>query len=89
MASGTPLVKNLTVTNNGNETLRYAVVPDPMVSLSLPENAGAVTSYSYRASIDDSSVPSQWVDIENDERTEHHTMSYYNLHDYVAVDRPF
>lgn len=89
VASGTPLVKNLTVTNNGNETLRYAVVPDPMVSLSLPENAGAVTSYSYRASIDDSSVPSQWVDIENDERTEHHTMSYYNLHDYVAVDLPF
>lgn len=87
--SGTPLVKELTVTNNGNETLRYAISPDPLVRMTLPDNTGASTSYVYSFSGDDSSVKFDWVDIETNGLGEQHTMSYYQLHDYVAVDLPF
>lgn len=87
--SGTPVAKELTVTNNGNETLRYAISPDPLVRMTLPDNADAATSYVYTFSGDDPSVKFDWVDIETNGLGEQHTMSYYQLHDYVAVDLPF
>lgn len=87
--SGTPLHKELTVSNNGNETLLYAITPDPLVRMTLPDNADASTTYSYAFSGDDSSVKFDWVDIETNGLGTQHDMSYYNLHDYVAVDLPF
>lgn len=87
--SGTPLSRDLVVTNNGNETLRYSVVPDALVRLTTPENPDAVTTYQYVASVDDASADTPWVDIETNGLGEHHPLSYYMLHDYVAVDLPF
>ncbi len=87
--SGTPLSKDVTITNNGNETLRYSIAPDQLVNLTLPEKDGATTSYAYRFSGDDSSVKFHWEDIETNGLGEQNTLSYYMLHDYVAVDLPF
>lgn len=87
--SGTPLSRQLTVTNNGNETLRYSISPDPIARMTLPANDDASTSYVYSFSGDDPSVKFDWVDIETNGLGEQHTMSYYQLHDYVAVDLPF
>ena len=87
--SGAELVKEITVTNNGNETLLYSVVPDPIASMTLPENSKATTSYNYTFSGDDSSVKFDWVDIETNGLGEQHTLSDYMLHDYVEVELPF
>ncbi len=89
VAAYAPLTKDLTVTNNGNETLLYSLTPNPMISFSLPANADASTSYSYTSSLDDSSVKYEWENIETNGLGEQYTMSYYLLHDYVAVDLPF
>lgn len=87
--SGTPVTKQLTVTNDGNETLRYAISPDPIARMTLPENGASTTTYVYSFSGDDPSVKFDWVDIETNGLGEQHTMSYYMLHDYVAVELPF
>ncbi|MGM9868980.1 MAG: choice-of-anchor D domain-containing protein [Sodaliphilus sp.] len=89
VASGTPVSQSVSITNNGNETLRYSIAPDQLVSLTLPEKADAVTSYAYRFSGDDSSVKFKWEDIETNGLGEQRTLSYYMAHDYVAVDLPF
>lgn len=87
--AGKPVQRTITVNNKGNETLRYAVNPDPLVRLTLPENAGATTSYKYSSSLDDSSVKYDWIDIETNGKGEHYASNYYLNHDYVAVDLPF
>lgn len=89
LESGTPLVKELTVTNSGNEPLTYAITPDPLVRLTLPDNPDAVTSYDYSFSGDDSNVKFDWIDIETNGLGTQHGMTYYNLHDYVEVELPF
>lgn len=89
VAAYSALHKDLTVTNNGNETLLYSVVPNAMASLTLPYNAGATTSYTYSSSLDDSEVAFEWEDIETNGLGEHYGISYYILHDYVAVELPF
>lgn len=87
--SGTPLHKDLTVSNPGNETLRYAITPDPLVRMTLPDNADATTTYTYAFSGDNSDVKYEWIDIETNGLGEQYPMTYYNMHDYVAVDLPF
>jgi len=85
----TPLNKDLTVTNNGNETLRYSLTPNSMVSFTRPENADATTSYSYLSSLDDPNVKYAWEDIETNGLGKQYGITYYMLHEYVAVDLPF
>ena len=87
--SGTPISQSVSITNGGNETLRYSIAPDQLVSLKFPEKEDAVTSYAYSFSGDDSSVKFKWEDIETNGLGEQRTLSYYMLHDYVAVDLPF
>ena len=87
--SGTPLSQSVRIENAGNETLRYSIAPNPLVSLTLPEKDDAVTGYAYSFSGDDSSVKYKWEDIETNGLGEQRTLSYYMLHDYVAVDLPF
>lgn len=89
LASGTPLQKTLSVENTGNEPLTYAITPDPIVSLSLPERDNSRVSYTYASSADSKSVTFDWVDIETNGLGTRHGMSYYMLHDFVAVDLPF
>ena len=89
VASGTPISQTVSIANNGNETLRYAIAPDRLVSLTFPEKEDAVTSYAYSSSGDDSSLKFKWEDIETNGLGEQRTLSYYMSHDYVAVDLPF
>ena len=87
--SGAPLSKTLTVANDGNESLVYSITPDPLVKMTIPERADTKTSYAYSSSIDDKSVAFNWVDIETTGLGEQNGFSYYNMHDFVAVDLPF
>lgn len=89
VAGGTPLQKALAISNDGNETLRYAITPNPIARLSVPERDGSSVSYNYTSSIDDASASRPWVDIETNGRGTHHDITYYMEHDYVAVDLPF
>lgn len=89
LASGTPMQKTLTVENKGNEALTYAITPDPMVALTLPERNDSKVSYTYSAAVDNSNITYDWVDIETNGLGTQHGMSYYLLHDFVAVDLPF
>lgn len=90
VASGDPLHKDLVVTNNGDEPLVYAITPNPIASLTLPESNNAEVSYVYSFSDDtDNDVTFAWEDVETNGLGTHTGMSYYNLFDYVAVDLPF
>lgn len=89
LESGAPLKKTLTVSNTGNETLRYSITPDPLVRLTIPEKPEAHTDYIYASSADDASVKFDWIDIETTGIGTQNTQAYYLLHDYVAVDLPF
>lgn len=87
--AGTPLHRDLTVANNGNEALRYSVKPNNDVRVTLPEQDGASTGYMYSSSIDDPNVKFDWVDIETNGLGVQTTFSAYNQHDFVAVELPF
>lgn len=87
--SGDPLHKDLVVTNNGDEPLVYAITPNPIASLTLPESSNSDVSYVYSFSDDENDVEYAWEDVETNGLGIHTGLSYYNLFDYVAVDLPF
>lgn len=89
VASGEPLQKTLTVENTGNEELTYALTPDPIASLTVPERADSKVAYTYTAAVDNASAAVEWVDIETNGLGEHNALTYYINHDYIAVDLPF
>lgn len=89
VASGAPLHKDLVVSNNGNEPLVYSITPDPIVSVTLPENETAKTSYVYTYSEDENDLEYAWEDIVSNGLGTHTPMSYFNLKDYVEVELPF
>ncbi|MGM9844565.1 MAG: S8 family serine peptidase, partial [Muribaculaceae bacterium] len=86
--SGASLSKELTITNSGNETLVYSIVPGSFTSVNDPSVSDAKVSYIYSASVDDENVKYEWVDIENG-LGERNGFSYYNAHDYLEVNLPF
>ena len=88
--SGSELKKPLTIANNGNETLVYSITPNPAyVSFSDAVDEGAEVSYSYAASVDDSAVEFEWVDIETTGLGVQNNFTYYNNNDFVEVELPF
>ena len=89
VASGEPLVKTLTVKNEGNEDLVYSVAPDGLYRLTTPERKNTKVSYTYSSSLDDKNVKFDWVDIETNGLGTQNTLTYYLNHDFVAVDLPF
>lgn len=89
VASGEKLQRQLVIKNEGNETLLYSITPDPVIRMTLPENADAQTSYKYSFSGDDTSVKFDWMDIETTGLGIQNPMSYYNEHDYIEVQLPF
>lgn len=89
VASGTEMKKPLTISNNGNETLVYSITPNPGYISFAEETENAEVSYAYTASVDDSSIKCEWVDIETTGLGEQNNFTYYNTHDYVAVELPF
>ena len=88
VTSGAPLSKELTVTNSGNEALEFSITPGAFTSVSDPDVANAKVSYVYSSSSDNENVKFEWVDIEHG-LGERNGFSYYNTHDFVAVDLPF
>lgn len=89
VASGTPVIKPLTISNNGNETLVYSITPNPSYISFTEDSENAEVSYAYTSSVDDSNVNFEWVDIETTGLGEQNNFSYYNAHDFVAVELPF
>lgn len=89
LTSGTPLTRTLEITNPGNETLTYSVAPNAIVKATLPEKEDSHVGYTYSSSIDNPDVKFDWIDIETNGLGTHNPLSYYLLHDFVAVDLPF
>lgn len=89
VASGTELIKPLTITNNGNEPLVYSISPNALVEFTDTIDDNSKTSYTYAASVDGNGVEFNWIDIETNGKGEQNNFSYYNSNDYVAVDLPF
>ena len=89
VASGTPIIKPLTIANNGNESLVYSITPNPAYISFVENDENAKVSYTFASSADDSDVAFDWIDIETTGLGEQNTFSYYNTHDYVAVELPF
>ncbi len=88
--SGAELAKPLTITNNGNEMLKYSVTPNPeYLTFVDAVTADSKVAYSYAATVDDKSVEFNWVDIETTGLGEQNNFSFYNAHDFVAVELPF
>ena len=86
--SGTPLTKELTVTNSGNETLEFSITPGSFTSVNDPEVANAKVSYVYSSSSDNDNVKFEWIDIEHG-IGDRNGFSYYNVNDYLEVTLPF
>ena len=81
--------KPLTITNNGNEALSYALLPGAHVTYTPQYDGAGEVQYSYASSADDPSVKMQWVDIETTGLGTQNNFTYYLSHDYVAVELPF
>lgn len=88
LESGTELKKPLTISNNGNEPLVYAITPNALVEFTEQVDENSKTSYTYAASVD-GGAEYNWIDIETTGLGEQNNFSYYNSHDYVAVELPF
>ena len=87
--SGNGLVKSLYINNQGNEALKYSIIPNPEYFSFNDINVGANVAYSYSASIDDKNVTFDWFDIETTGLGKQNNFTYYNSHDYVEVKLPF
>lgn len=88
LESGTELKKPLTISNNGNEPLVYAIAPNALIDFAEEVDENSKTSYAYAASVD-GGTEYDWIDIETTGLGEQNNFSYYNSHDYVAVELPF
>ena len=86
--SGAELKMPLTISNNGNEALVYAIAPNTLIEFAEKVDENSKTSYAYAASVD-GGAEYNWIDIETTGLGEQNNFSYYNSHDYVAVELPF
>ena len=89
LASGAALNQDFTITNSGNETLTYSIIPNPEYFSFNDHNEGANVVYSYSASIDDPNVTFNWIDIETTGLGKQNNFTYYYNHDYAEVELPF
>ncbi len=91
VAYGTPLTKELTVSNAGNETLSFSVEPSDWISI-IDQTADANSSidYIYKSATDYDNVKCNWIDITNDPAAVHKDITYYlESTDYHKVELPF
>ena len=87
--SGAELSKELTIKNTGDENLVYSIVPGSFTTVTDSNIGEAKVSYIYTSATDDENVKFEWIDIETTGLGERNAFSYYNTHDYVAVELPF
>lgn len=79
----------LTIANEGNETLRYAINPCGLVAVPPVTDPSALTEYITSSSQDGDAVKFEWVDIVSDGSATQHNYTYYMSHDFVEVELPF
>lgn len=87
--SGDTLTKEFTIKNIGDEALVYSIIPGSFTTVTDKNIENSNVSYIYNSATDDENVKFEWVDIETTGLGERNAFSYYNTHDYVAVELPF
>ena len=88
---GVNINKDLTITNNGNETLKFSVEPSLWVDMTdLTSNENSSIEYSCKSASDYSDIEYNWIDLTSDPEATHQDMSYYlDKTDYYKVELPF
>lgn len=83
--------KDLTITNNGNETLKFSVEPSLWVDMTdLTSNENSSIEYICKSASDYSDIEYNWIDLTSDPEATHQDMSYYlDKTDYYKVELPF
>lgn len=88
---GVNITKDLTIANNGNETLKFSMEPSLWVDL-LDQTTDANSSIDYicKSASDYSDIKYDWIDLTTDPEAAHQDMSYYlDKTDYYKVELPF
>lgn len=88
---GVNINKELTITNNGNETLKFSVEPSLWVDMTdLTSNENSSIEYICKSASDYSDIEYNWIDLTSDPEATHQDMSYYlDKTDYYKVELPF
>lgn len=88
---GVNINKDLTITNNGNETLIFSVEPSLWVDMTdLTSNENSSIEYICKSASDYSNIEYNWIDLTSDPEATHQDMSYYlDKTDYYKVELPF
>lgn len=88
---GVNINKDLTITNNGNETLKFSVEPSLWVDMTdLTSNENSSIEYICKSASDYSDIEYDWIDLTSDPEATHQDMSYYlDKTDYYKVELPF
>lgn len=88
---GVNINKDLTITNNGNETLKFSVEPSLWVDMTdLTSNDNSSIEYICKSASDYSDIEYNWIDLTSDPEATHQDMSYYlDKTDYYKVELPF
>ena len=88
---GVNINKDLTITNNGNETLKFSVEPSLWVDMTdLTSNENSSIEYICKSASDYSDIEYNWIDLTSDPKATHQDMSYYlDKTDYYKVELPF
>ena len=88
---GVNISKELTIANNGNETLKFSVEPSlwvDMTDLTADENSSV--EYISKSASDYKDIKYDWIDLTSDPEALHQDMSYYlDKTDYYKVELPF
>lgn len=88
VASGAELKKELTITNNGDENLKFSTLPGTFTNVTNEITDDAQVSYIYKSAVD-GGTEYEWVDIETTGLGEQNNFSFYNQNDYATVTLPF
>lgn len=88
---GVNISKELTIANNGNETLTFSVDPSVWVDLTdLTTDENSSVEYISKSASDYSDIKCDWIDLTSDPEATHQDMSYYlDKTDYYKVELPF
>lgn len=88
---GVNINKDLTITNNGNETLKFSVEPSLWVDMTdLTSNENSSIEYICKSASDYSDIEYNWIDLTSDPEATHQDVSYYlDKTDYYKVELPF
>ncbi len=88
---GVDVETSVVVTNNGNEDLKFTIVPNSVISVK-DNTIDETTSidYVYKSGTDYSEITCEWIDLVSDPDAVHQDMTYYlDKTDFYTVELPF